>query len=246
MIPAMGATWAICRRDLISFFTTPLAWLVLFAWTMLTNMIFHFASLEPATQFASNAPLSVTTLQMGSFLLILLAPALSMNSFANERNQGTMQLLLTVPIREIHLVLGKFAAVFVMLCCLVGTTLAQVLVLYFISDVGTWQTLSGYIGLVLLCGMLAALGTWISLLVESPVAAYVITFGVIAILHLFGFLAQTDGTLALVGNAIGIGPRYEGFVLGHVQAGDVMYFVAATAIFLACEHVSICSKRIQG
>jgi ABC-2 type transport system permease protein len=242
----MGRIWAVCRRDLLHFFTTPLAWLVLAAWTMVTNGLFHFTGLDPAQQAPLYDPLYRSAMDGGAFLLTLLAPALTMNSFAAERNQGTMQLLLTLPIPESHLIIGKWLATFLMLVTLVAATLVQILVLWLVSDPGGLQVVSGYIGLILLCAFFAALGVWISLLVEHPVAAYVITFGVIAMLHLLGLLADAAGLMGLLGSVLGIAPHQQPFTDGDVQLANVAWFVGATAICLGLTHGALCARRVHG
>src|SRR4051812_47389373 len=117
-----------------------------------------------------------------------------MNSFALERAQGTMQLLLTVPIRERHLVAGKFLAAFLCLAALAVASLAQPIVLAFVSEVPGPQLAAGYLGLLLVAALLAALGVWVSLLVDSPVSAYVITFGAVAVLLIMGWIGD-EGAL---------------------------------------------------
>ena len=243
----MGTVWAICRRDLLQMFTTPLAWLVLFAWAMVTNGLFFISGLEPGSgDLPMYQPLFVSALDGGAWLLTLLAPAITMNTFAAERNQGTMQLLLTVPVREIHLVMGKYLAAFTMLATLVAATLVQIAVLYFVSSTGGIQVLSGYLGLLLLCSLFAALGTWISLLVDSPVAAYVITFGVIALLHLFGFTASDDSWFGMLASVLGISPHQQPFSQGDVRLSHIAWFIGATAICLTLAHGALCARRVHG
>jgi len=251
----MAATWAICRRDLLFLFSTPLAWLVLACWALLTNGIFHFGGLDrywndpdtSAAALASGEPLYRFGLITGAYLLTLLAPAITMNSFAHERVHGTLQLLLTVPIKEHQLVLGKFLAVFLMLLAMVASTLVQPLVLYFVSDTGGVQTVSAYFGMVLLCALLAGIGVWISLLVDHPIAAYVITFGVIAVLQLVGLIGVLGtGVLAAIADRIGLGPRFLALFEGDARLDHVVYFVAGTAIFLTLAHGALAARRVHG
>ncbi len=243
----MGTIWAICRRDLLQMFTTPLAWLILFAWTMVTNGLFFITGLEPGSgDTPLYQPLFVQALDGGAWLLTLLAPAITMNTFAAERNQGTMQLLMSVPVREIHLVMGKFLAAFSMLVTLVAATLIQVLVLYFVSSTGNMQVISGYVGLILLCALFAALGTWISLLVDSPVAAYVITFGAIALLHLFGFIADDQTWIGQIASALGIAPYQQAFTRGDVRLAHIVWFLGACGLCLTLAHGALCARRVQG
>jgi ABC-2 type transport system permease protein len=241
----MEVIWSICRRDLIAAFTTPLAWLLLACWTMLTNGMFVYTLYGVHGTAGAPVPLFVDALELGVFFLCLLAPAVTMTSFAAERVQGTMQLLLTAPIREHQLVIGKFLASFLVLCSLVAATLIQPLVLVFISQVHYGHLVSGYLGLVLECAFFAALGNWISLLVDSPVAAYVLSFGAITVLLLIG-LAGQDSVVHSISDALGLGSRVGAFFRGEIRLGNVAYFVCGTAACLVLAHGALCARRIHG
>lgn len=237
--------WPICRRDLVQAFTTPLAWLVLACWTMLSNGLFVRTLHQVQGTSGSDAPLFVNAMALGVGILTLLAPAITMTAFSGERQQGTMQLLMTVARREHELVLGKFLAAWITLLSLVAATLIQPLVLMFVSQVNIPHLLSGYAGLVLICGFFAALGVWISLIVDTPIAAYVITFAVVGILFLIG-LGGEDGPLGLIAGKIGLGPRVGPFFRGEIRLGNVVYFCGATAACLILAHGSLRARRIHG
>jgi ABC-2 type transport system permease protein len=241
----LNIVWSICRRDLLQAFTTPLAWLVLACWCLLTNGVFVLRLYQVHGTPGSESPLFVNALSAGVFFLTLLAPALSMTSFSGERVQGTMQLLLTVPIREWQLVLGKFLGVFGVLAALVAATALHPLVLAFISEVHLPHLLAGYLGLLLTCAFFAGVGVWISLLVDTPMAAYVITFAVLAVLILLGFLEQNP-VFGPLGQAIGLTPRVSPFFSGEIRLGNVLYLGAMTSACLVLAHASLCARRIHG
>lgn len=237
--------WAIARRDLLAAFTTPLAWLVLACWLLLTDGIFLWTLSQVHGTPGSAAPLFVNTLSWGVTFLLLLAPALTMGAFSGERTGGTLQLLLTVPLREWDLVLGKFLGVAILLGALVLATLVQVVVLAFISAVHVPHLVAGYLGLLLVAAFMAALGTWISLLVDTPVAAYVITFAVLAVLLLLGVLAG-DGPLGSLGSALGLTARAAPFFAGEIRLGNTAYFLGGTAAFLILTHGALRARRLHG
>ncbi|MBA2481292.1 MAG: ABC transporter permease [Planctomycetes bacterium] len=241
----MSVIWAICRRDLVSAFTTPLAWLVLAMWLVLVDLTFWLTLSSVHGTPGSDTPLFVQSLSSGVFFLILLAPAITMNSFSLERVQGTMQLLMTIPIREHQLVAGKFLSAFLMLATMIAATVIQPLVLGFVSAVPGPQLASGYLGLLSVCAMLAALGVWISLLVDSPVAAYVITFAVIAVLMLVGFVGN-DGVLGRLSTSVGLHQRALPFFRGEIRLGNLAYFLASAAAFLVLSHSVLSARRIHG
>lgn len=221
-------------------------------WTLLTNGWFFFMSLMPVHQASGTGvgwdnPLYVSTLNQSTMFLILLAPAITMTSFAQERVQGTLQLLFTVPVRDHELILGKFLASFVVLAVMIACTLVQPLVLYFVSDVGGSQLISGYAGMILQAAFFAALGVWISMLVEAPLAAYMLSFGALAVLFLIGLLGDTEeGFLQTVAETIGLGPHLQNFILGDLSIADPIYFIAMTVACLIIGHATIRARRQNG
>lgn len=241
----MHAVWAICRRDLLAAFTSPLMWLVLAAWTALVDLVFWNDLANVHGTAGSEVPLFVGAMGSGIFFLTLLAPAITMNSFAAERVHGTMQLLLTVPVREGQLVAGKFLAAFACLAALVAATLPQPLALWFISSVPLPQLAAGYLGLLLACALFAAIGVWISLLVDSPVSAYVITFGVIAVLMIVGWIGE-EGIAGTLAESVGLARRAGGFFRGEIRLGDVVYFLGGAGACLALAHGVLRARRIHG
>lgn len=241
----MPIVWAICRRDLVAAFTAPMAWLVLACWTMLVNGVFMWTLYQVHNTAGASVPLFSTSFTWGVFFLVLLAPAITMGSFTQERAQGSMQLLLTVPIREWQLVLGKFSASFAVLLSLVVATAVQPITLLFISEVHLPQLVAGYLGLVLACGLFAALGVWISLLVDTAIVAYVITFAVIAILVMLGVLAG-PGWHGAIGESMGLTSRSGPFFRGEVRLGGVIWFVSLTAAALVMAHAALTARRIHG
>lgn len=244
----MQAIWAICRRDLIHHFTTPLAWLVLAVWTGITNGVFWWVLAEAQQQGIWGSPIYLSAMYAGSLALILLAPAITMTTFSSERVQGTMQLLLTVPVTDLQMLLGKFLASALMLLALLAATLVQPVVLYFVSEIDAPQLFAGYLGMALCCLMLAALGSWISLLVDSPVAAYVLTMGAIAVLFLVGVMDDPAiaPALAAIGRTLGIGPHLATFRAGDLRIADVGWFIGLTVAWLTMGHSALAARRIHG
>lgn len=241
----MAAALHIARRDLRAAFGSPLAWLVLAAWTAMTDLFFAFRLWMVQGTAGASQPLYADVLYAGVFLLVLLAPAITMGSFAQERAQGTMQLLLTAPVRERDLVLGKFLASWGVLLSLVAATAVQPLVLAFISQVHWPSLLAGYIGLCLAAAFFAALGTWISLLVDHAVSAYVITFAAIAVLVLVG-LGAGDGWYGRLAAGMGLGPRAAPFFQGELRLGDAAWFVCGSAGFLVLAQGVLQARRLHG
>lgn len=243
----MNSGWYhLARRDIRSAASAPLLWLILAAWLGVVHGAFALTLLEVhGRSGAAATPLYVDALWWGGLVLALFAPALTMNAWAAERAQGTWQLLMTVPLRERDLVIGKFLAAFGLMLVLLTATLGLPATLAVVSEVSAPHALACYAGLVLLAAFLAALGTWIGLMVEGPVAAYVVTFGVIAVLWLAG-IGGADGPLGTVASAIGLGSRIGPFLSGRIALADVAWFAASCGIFLLLAHGAIVAQRQSG
>jgi ABC-2 type transport system permease protein len=242
----MAVIWAIMRRDLLGAFTTPLAWLVLALWLFVIDSIFGlFLYWVHGTPDGFSQPLFSYVLWWGRICLVVIAPAITMGSFTNERSQGTMQLLLTVPAREHQLIIGKFLASFVILVAMIAATLVQPAVLWFISDVPGPQLLSAYCGMILAAAFYAGLGVWVSLLVDSAMAAWVITAAALVLFLIFSAIG-TDGWPGAIAHFIGLTSRSDGFFSGEVRLGDIAYFLAGTAAWLVLAHSVLRARRIHG
>lgn len=240
----MNAVWHLCRRDLVAAFAAPLAWLVLAAWGFLTGMILALTVWSVVGRTA-DTPLYVGVLSTGFTLLIVLAPALSMSSFAGERQQGTMALLMTTPVGDGALVAGKALAVFLVLVSLIAALTPHLIAVALVSGLAPGQLAAGLLGLVLAAAAAASLGTWISLLVEAPVTAYVLTFGVIVVLVLVGAL-PADGVFGPLAQGLGLGPRIAPFLAGRIELGCVAYFLALAAAGLVLARSVLTARRLEG
>jgi ABC-2 type transport system permease protein len=238
---------AIARRDLGHYFSTPLAWLVLAVWLALTSFVFYQFGLVPAREQGSTVPLFVGAQSTGIWLLLVLAPAITMGAFAGERQQQSLPLLFACPVPDWQIVVGKFLASWGMLLSLVAASLVQVVALWFISDPGGVQLLGGYLGLVLYVAVLAAIGNGISLLVESPMAAYVLSFGALFVLQLFSILANLDDpVLGQLGWLFGIGIRVRACIEGDLRLGHITWLLAACGIGLLATHTALRARRLHG
>ena len=102
------------------------------------------------------------------------------------------------------------------------------------------------LGYFLLSALFAAIGVWISLLVDSPIAAYVLTFGVIILLFLLGSMAQAESVMGNIGSFVGINARFRGFISGDIQLGNIVYFFSFTGVFLLLAYGALRARRVHG
>ncbi len=250
----------IAMRELRSLFSTPVAYVVLAAYTVVAGYFFFVGlgiflqQLQQIQAFQLHHMLAQFNLNervigpsFGSFaiVLLLLIPLLTMRSFAEERANGTFELLLTSPLSSWEIVLGKYLAVAVVVVLLVALSALFPLLLLLYGDPEPLQTLAGLIGLLAYGLMLGALGCFASSLTRSSaIAAIVAIFGGL-ILYLLGAAAQLapEGAAQLALRYVSIGDHFEAALSGMLRSQDLAYYVLSTGFLLALVRVRIEALR---
>jgi ABC-2 type transport system permease protein len=177
----MSGFWAILRREMLSLWVTPLAWVLLGVFLLLQGGIFysivaHFASFSDLS--VDEGPLGAYFGQNSIFLLmtlLLVCPALSMRLLAEERRSGTIEALMTAPVGSAGVVLGKYAAALLTYVLIWVPTLLYVVILRKTGNVDWLVMLSSYLGLFLVGAQYLAIGTLASSLTKSQFVALLVT-----------------------------------------------------------------------
>ena len=218
------------EKELGALFGSPIAWMLIGVFLGLMGYSFT------VTLFNNKYATLVHIFFQAAGLLLLVVPLITMRSFAEERKSGTLELLLTAPVRESQVVLAKYLATMAVLAAMIALTgtYAVVLGLYGTPEWG--PIYSGYLGLALLASTLAALGLAVSALTANQVVAAIATIGI-------SFLAWTLDTLAamlpdalerwLIG--VSLLARLTPFATGAMYLSDLGFFVSTTllGLFLA-------------
>jgi len=190
----MRGFYAIYRKELGHYFVSPIAYIFIGLFLVLTSFFFIFflnayiqeamsvtvQSMRFGTPTDIDVPGLVTRQFFGllSTLVLFFTPVLTMGVYAEERKRGTMELLMTSPVTELQIVLGKFSASFTLFAIMMVPTLTYFIFMYSHSEPAPpWRmVLAGYAGVLLLGGALMALGTFISSLTENQLIASVMTY----------------------------------------------------------------------
>jgi len=215
------------QKELAALFLSPVAWALIGVFLALMGYSFTI------TLFNNKYATLIHIFFQAAGLMLLIVPVITMRSFAEERKSGTLELLLTAPVRESHIVLAKYLAIMAVLAAMIGLTgaYAVVLGLYGAPDWG--PIYGGYLGLVLFGSTVAALGLVVSALTANQVIAAVVTIGI-------AFLLWTLDTLAamlpdalerwLIG--LSLLARLTPFATGAMYLSDLGFFVSTTALGL--------------
>ena len=182
--------------------------------------------------------------QGATFLLIPLAPALTMRLLAEEQKLGTIELLLTSPVRDWEVILGKYFASLVFLMFLLALTSYYVILLLVFATPDPGPIYSGYVGLVLYGMAALAVGILTSTLTSNQIVAAVVGTGILVALYATSFIGDVvTGTWANIFNQLGFTSHFNDFDRGIIDTAHIVYFVTATALFLFLSIRALESRR---
>lgn len=236
----MRNIWIIAKREYNHYFISPIAYVVAFMILLTIGIIFAiniFYFMQNAFQSFGQAPdVSPITGAFG-FLLVLSIPALTMRLLADEARMGTLELLLTAPVRDFELVAGKWLGGLLFILTILAVTLVYPLILNSLVTPGIDQQLviSSYLGVILVAAAFLALGVGISAMFTNQVAAFFITLSVFVLLWwLIGFPAQVlQGSGGELFRYLSMQSHfYEAFNIGNIYLTDIIYFVSLIALGL--------------
>jgi ABC-2 type transport system permease protein len=254
---------AIARREIESYFASPVACAVMAVFTFVSglffsNMLVHYvrqAALADGQvqRFGRSAyQLDVPTMVLGqffqneAFLLLLALPLLTMGLVSDERRKGTIELLITSPVRGAEIVAGKFLGALALLALMLLPTIPM---FAFMGAGGHWEAgviASGLMGLLLLGGAQIALGLFVSSLCENPLVSAIGTYGLLVTLQFIDSAGGGPGSLwtRLLGS-LSFYARHLDSTHGIVSVADVVYFASWIIMGLFLAQRSIEASRFR-
>lgn len=253
----MRNTLTIARRELNSYFTSPIAYILLAMFAVLFGYFFFSAvaffvsySARAAMQGGGMGPMNVNqyivqpTFGNLTIILLFLTPMITMRLFAEEKRTGTMELLMTSPVRDYEIIVGKWLAGMLLYSVMLGSTTLNILVL-FVYSTPDWQALLvGYLGLLLMGGTFLSIGAFISTLTKNQIVAGALTFGVFLVLYVLDWVnAYSTSTLGKVCQYLSVAPHFQQFAKGVIELKDVVYYVSAIGLGLFLSKRSLESLR---
>ena len=229
----LGRIGAIARRELTALFVSPIGWVVAGVFTFLVSGFGFIGSVLAGQRATMDGVFGVIT----GFLVLVLIPLITMRLLAEERSQGTLELLLTSPVRDWELVTGKWLGAFVFYVALVATTLVYVVLLALHTSVDYGLIAASYVGMLLVGAAAIALGVLTSSLTRNQIIAYLLSLGVLLVVWYAAFVLAffTRPPVNLFFDYISGYDRYQAFSLGQVTLRDTVYFLSLTigALFVA-------------
>jgi ABC-2 type transport system permease protein len=225
----MDRAFTIARRELTSYFYSPIAYVAIFAFLLASGGLFW-------SDFTPGKPAAMRTIfDWMVWLLIIVTPLLCMGLLAQEWASGTIETMMTAPIEETDVVIGKFLGAFGFFAVLLSPTLLYVLMLFIFARPDIGPIFSGYLGILLVGALFSAVGLFCSSLTRSQVVAAVSTAAILFLVTIVPWWAGSKPSLGGVMRKItdqGVFSRYTDFSKGIIATGNLVFFVAATVVFL--------------
>lgn len=236
-------------KEFKSFFNTPTGYIIIALFLLAIGLFLWVIPCE--YNILDNGFANIDGLfYMAPLFFLFLCPAISMRLFAEERQQGTMELLLTRPTKRIFIVLGKFFAGYTLvLLALLPTILWFVSVVFLAEPAGNVDSgafFGAFIGLILLAAVYTAIGVFASAVCRNQLTAFLLAV-VVCFLLFYGFeLAGSlfsNGNTAFAIQSVGINAHYKSMCRGVVDSRDLIYLIGTIAIFIIVTQQVISPKR---
>lgn len=238
----MNKVRAVAARELRAYFNSPIAYVFLLVFV--GAALFTFFNLQAF--FARGQADLRGLFDAIPMLTLLLVPALTMRLWAEESKQGTIETLLTFPVRDVELVAGKFLASWLLLAVGLLLTLPLAVTVSFLGNLDWGPVIGGYVGALLLGAAYLAIGQFVSAVTENQILAFILAF--VVCLTFYGLGTElfsgffSDRTAALL-RALGTGSRFESIARGVIDLRDLIYYLSLTLFFTGLCVCALRSKR---
>jgi ABC-2 type transport system permease protein len=257
----MSNILAIAHKELKSYFASPIAYIVIGFWALLYGYFFvallnYFVrqSMQMG-QFGMQGPQAMNVnqqlirplLQNVLILILFLMPMVTMRSYSEEKRSGTIELLLTSPLTDFQIIMGKFLGAMALYGAMLAVTLIHVGLL-FIYGRPEWKPLvTAYIGLLLMGGCFISVGLFISSLTKNQIVAGMVTFAVFLMLWIITWIGSFSGpTIDKLTQYLSIVDHYDDFGKGVIDTTHLIYYVSFITFGLFLTAKAVDSERWRG
>ncbi len=249
-------TLTIYRKELSSYFRSPIAYGVMGFFALITGYFFYVATVSflqrsnMSIAQGQNIPMDVdewvvkSVLGNVSVIGLFLIPMITMRLFAEEKRSGTLELLITSPLRDWEIILGKWMAAMALYICMLAISFLNIAILFAYGN-PDWRVIAvGYLGLILQGACLLAIGTFISTCTKNQIVAGVAGFGVLLLLWVLDWVSSFESsTLYKVIAYFSVTSHFDSFSRGVIDSKDTIYYVTMTILGLFLTKQSLESLR---
>jgi len=251
---------AVFKREIYAFFASPIFYVVGTIFLVLSGYFFYTSvayfsliSFQAAQNphMAGQVNLSEMVIKPllndMSIVLLLIVPLLTMRLLAEEKKNGTIELLLTYPIRELAVLLGKYLATLCVILLLLSVTACYLIMLSWFGTLEWGLVLTGYCGLALMAASFVSLGLFASALTQNQIIAAVLGFGALLMFWIIGWIGSMSGPMVnKVVTYLSLGEHLETFTKGVMDSRDLIYYLNFSVFFIFLTLRYLDSQKIRG
>ena len=255
----MRNTLTIAHKELRSYFASPIGYIVLgffallYGWFYVTMLSYFVRQSMQVSQFGGAEAMNVNQvmlrplLQNVTILLLFLMPMVTMRSYAEEKRSGTIELLLTSPLTDLEIILGKFLGALSLWAMALGVSLIHIAILFAYGQPEWKPIATAYLGLLLMGGCFISVGLLISSLTNNQIIAGMATFGVFLLLWVVNWIGSFSGpTVDSVTRYLSIVDHFDDFAKGIIDTSHLIYYVSFISFGLFLTAKSVDSERWRG
>jgi ABC-2 type transport system permease protein len=249
---------AIAGKELRGYFASPIAYIVIGAFALLFGYFYYAAvayfsrqSMQMAMGMGGtmniNQMLITPVFINATVMMLFLLPAITMRTYAEEKRSGTIELLLTSPITDTEIILGKFLGAMGLYASMLAVTLIHVGILFWFGNPEWKPIVSAYLGLLLMGGCFISVGLLISSLTKNQIVAGVVTFAVFLMLWVINWIGVFVGpTAQAILSHLSITDHFDDFSRGVIDTKHLVYYISFISLGLFLTAKSVDSERWRG
>ena len=238
----MREIWIIAKRELSAFFNSLVAYIMLFAFLGFSGVFTWLYGGD--VFFRKQADLQVF-FSVSMWTLFFFIPAITMRQLAEEKKVGTLELLLTKPLTDRQLVLGKYLACLLLVAIALLFTLPYYITIANIGDIDHGATIAGYLGLLLMSSAYIGIGLFASSLTNNQIVAFLLAL-LVGIFFQFLFSTIASGMTGWMGELftnLSVPEHFESIARGVIDSKDLVYFLSLTLLGLLLAEVMIAKRK---
>ena len=228
------------KRELRSYFDSPIAYIFIVVFLLLSTWLF-FRGFFVYGQADLRGFFSLLP-----WTFLFFVPAVAMRLWAEERKLGTLELLMTLPVRDGEVIAGKFLAGLSLITLTVFLGFPLVIITAALGDLDPGPVWGGFLGAILLGGAYLAIGLFVSSLTDNQIIAFIVSVVVCFLLFIVGeplVLINAPRSLAPLFSFLGLGAHFQSISRGVIDSRDVIYYLSIIAFFLMLNRVSLEGRR---
>ena len=256
----MRNIWTIARKELNSYFRSPIAYIVLGVFAVIFGFFFYsilsmfirqtFMQAQYMQMYGAPMHLNVNEMVIRPLLMnlsvisLFLVPMITMRLFAEEKKTGTMELLMTSPVTDLQMILGKFLGAYFLYAAMLGLTLLYILLLFRYGNPDWRPLVAGYLGQLLLGGCFLSFGLLLSSITRNQLVAGSLTFTVFLLLWVIDWVSEFSGTrMGELASYLSLTTHIENFSKGVIDLKDAVYYLSVIGLGLFLTARSVESVR---